>query len=281
MIERTRFALNRIANPSLPLDDFFRFAAEELGLTKVEVRNDLPGVGIVDHLAPAEAAEAAQRRGIRIISINALQKFNLKALQEAKLAELEKLLDVAAALRCPAVVMCPNNDRNDHRDARSRVEETVSALAAFGPIFMRRGIEGWVEPLGFGESSLSSIVVAGEAVKRSAFGCYRVVYDTFHHYIGPDTERDVDAEFASRIAGLIHVSGVQADGAPETFRDVHRVLAGPSDRMGSREQIGRMISLGYRGDISIEPFSKDVQAMSPRDLADAVNKSIQYLGAAT
>lgn len=277
MIERTRFALNRITCPSLPLDDFFRFAAEELGLSKVEIRNDLPGGAVVDHLQPAEAAEAARRRGIRIISINALQKFNLKAVQDAKVAELEQILDVASALRCTAVVMCPNNDANDHRDARNRVEETVSALAAFGPAFTRRGIEGWVEPLGFPESSLSSIVVAGEAVKRSAFGCYRVVYDTFHHYLGPDTERDVDAEFASRLAGLIHVSGVEAEVPKNACRDAHRVLVTPADRMSSREQVARMISLGYRGDISLEPFSPQVQGMSTKALAAAVKKSIEYL----
>ncbi len=279
MIERSRFAVNRITCPSLPIGDFFRFVSEELGLSKVEIRNDLPGIGIVDHLAPAEAAEAAQRRGIRILSINALQKFNLKSLQEAKLAELEKLLDVASALRCTAIVMCPNNDTADHRDARSKVEETVSALAAFGPIFMRRGMQGWVEPLGFHESSLSSIVVAGEAVKRSAFGCYRVVYDTFHHYLGPDTEGDVDAEFASRVAGLIHVSGVDEDVPKNACKDGHRVLATASDRMKSRDQLARMISLGYRGDISIEPFSPAVQSMSTSALAAALKKSIEYLSA--
>jgi len=279
MIERARFALNRIACPSLGLEDFFRFTVEELGLSKVEIRNDLPGGAVVDRLQPAEAAEAARRRGIRIISINALQKFNLKAAQETNLAELEKILDVAASLRCTAVVMCPNNDTNDHRDARSRVEETVSALAAFGPAFTRRGIEGWVEPLGFPESSLSSIVVAGEAVKRSAFGCYRVVYDTFHHYLGPDTETDIDAEFASRLAGLIHVSGVEADVPKRACKDSHRVLVSSSDRMASREQIARMISLGYRGDISFEPFSPEVQGMSPKALAAALNKSIEYLSA--
>jgi len=277
MIERTRFAVNRITCPSLPLQDFFRFVAEELGLTKVEIRNDLPGTGVTDHMAPAEAAEAARRHGIRILSINGMQKFNLKAMQDAKLSELEKILDVAAALHCTALVMCPNNDTGDHRDARSRVEETVSALAAFGPIFMRRGVQGWVEPLGFPESSLSSIVVAGEAVKRSAFGCYRVVYDTFHHYLGPDTEKDVDAEFASRVAGLIHVSGVESDAAKSALKDGHRVLVSPSDRMKSRDQIARMISLGYKGDISFEPFSADVQAMSTKALAAALNKSIEYV----
>ena len=275
MIERNRFALNRIACPSLGLEDFFKFTAD-LGLSKVEIRNDLPGGAVIDGMMPAAASELAQRHGVSIISINALQKFNLKAVEAKNLAELENLLELAAALNCTAIVMCPNNDRNDHRDARSRVEETVSALMAFGPSFRKRRILGWVEPLGFPESSLSSIVVAAEAIKRSGFECYRIVYDTFHHYLGPDSENDVDASAASR-TGLIHVSGVEALIPKETWRDEQRVLLSPADRMGSREQIDQLVALGYEGDISFEPFSADVQRMSRDALAAALRKSIEFL----
>jgi 2-keto-myo-inositol isomerase len=276
MIEKKRFALNRIACPSLGLEDFLRFTAD-LGLSKVELRNDLPGGAVIDGMPPAKAAELAQRHGITILTINALQKFNLGAVRANTQAELEKLLDLAAALHCTAVVLCPNNDRRDDRDARARVAETVAALKAFGPSLTKRGIQGWVEPLGFPESSLSSVVVAGEAVKESGFGCYRIVYDTFHHDLGPDTEADIDRSFASSRVGLIHVSGVEASIPRESWRDEHRVLPSPADRMASREQIARMVSLGYDGDISFEPFSADVQRMSQDGLAAALTKSIGYL----
>jgi 2-keto-myo-inositol isomerase len=276
MIEKKRFALNRIACPSLRLEDFFKFTAD-LGLSKVEIRNDLPGGAVVDGMPAAQAAELAQRHGISILSINALQKFNLKSVQSKSQADLEKMLELAAALRCTAIVMCPNNDTKDHRDARSKVEETVDALKVFGPAFTKAGIQGWVEPLGFSESSLASIVVAGEAIKRSGFTCYRILYDTFHHYLGPDSEKDIDGAFASTQAGLIHVSGVEASIPKESFRDSHRVLLSPADVMGSREQIARMVTLGYTGDISFEPFSADVQKMNRDALAAALTESIEYL----
>ena len=44
MIENSRISLNRIICPSLELEDFFKLTAE-LGLQKVELRNDLPGNG--------------------------------------------------------------------------------------------------------------------------------------------------------------------------------------------------------------------------------------------
>ena len=275
MIERQRFALNRIACPSLRLEDFFRFTAD-MGLSKVEIRNDLTGGAVIDGMPPASAAELARRHRVSIISINALQKFNLKAVEAKNLAELDTLLDLAAALHCTAIVMCPNNDRGDHRDARSRVEETVSALRAYGPSFKKRGILGLVEPLGFPESSLSSIVVASETIKKSGFDCYKIVYDTFHLYVGPDNENDVDASIVSRV-GLVHVSGVEASIPKETWRDEQRVLVSSADRMASREQIDQMVALGYAGDISFEPFSGDVQRMSRDSLASALRKSIEYL----
>jgi 2-keto-myo-inositol isomerase len=276
MIERTRFSLNRILCPSMGLEDFFRFTAD-LGLTKVELRNDLPGAEIVDGMPPVKAAALAVKHGVSIISINALQHFNLKSAEAGNLTELKSLLDMAAALHCGAVVLCPHNDKNDHRDAHARVEETVAALTVYGPFFEKRGIQGWVEPLGFHESSLASIVVAEEAIKRSRFGCYRIVCDTFHHYLGPDTEHDIDAAFAGSQAGLIHVSGVDAAIPQEDWRDAHRVLPSAADRMGSREQVARMISLGYKGDISFEPFSAEVQAMDRKTLAAAITKSMEYL----
>jgi 2-keto-myo-inositol isomerase len=138
-------------------------------------------------------------------------------------------------------------------------------------------MQGWIEPLGFAESSLSSVAVAGEAVKRSGFTCYRILYDTFHHYLGPDTEKEIDKAFASTQAGLIHVSGVEVPIAKESFRDEHRVLPSPADRMRSEKQIAHLVSLGYRGDISFEPFSATVQKMSRDALAAALKKSIDYL----
>ncbi|MGO9307704.1 MAG: TIM barrel protein [Spirochaetia bacterium] len=276
MIDKKRFALNRIACPSLGLEDLFKFTAD-LGLSKVEIRNDLPGGAVIDGMPAAKAAELAQRHGIRILSINALQKFNLGAVQEKNHDELAKLLELAAALQCTAIVLCPNNDTRDHRDPAHRVEETIAALKAFGPAFTKRGVQGWVEPLGFSESSLASVVVASEAVKRAGFPCYKIVYDTFHHYLGPDTEKDIDGTFASSQVGLIHASGVEASIPKQSFRDAHRVLLSPADRTGSREQIARLVTLGYTGDISFEPFSAEVQRLSRDALAAALTKSIEYL----
>lgn len=56
------------------LEDFFA-TARNLGLSEVEIRNDLPDtVGTVD---PAAVKAAAEKAGVTIISINALYPFNV------------------------------------------------------------------------------------------------------------------------------------------------------------------------------------------------------------
>jgi 2-keto-myo-inositol isomerase len=278
MIDIRRFALNRIVCPTLSLEEFFRLAAD-LGLSKVELRNDLPGGRITDDMKPAQAAALAEKHGVKVITINALQKFNLASVKARVSAELEDLLDTAAALRCPAVVLCPNNETTDTRDAVTRLAETAAALSAFGPSFTRRGILGYVEPLGFAECSLPSIKAAVTAIRQSGQPCFRTVYDTFHHYLGPDTEDDIGTSYDVAHTGLIHASGVESPVAKEKYRDEHRVLPGPSDRTACREQIRRHVRLGYAGDIALEPFAAEVQKLPKEKLAEALRASLQYLGA--
>jgi len=271
-----RFALNRIACPSLGLEEFFSLAGR-LGIAKVELRNDLPGGKVTDGMSPSQAAALAEKCGVRVITINALQKFDLAAGRPARIRELEALLDLAVEIRCPALILCPTNDKKDARDPAARMRETVEALKAYGPAFASRGMLGYVEPLGFGECAVQSLLKAVEAIGQSGFACYRTVHDTFHHYLGPDTEKDLQK--VAPLMGLIHASGVEADIPKAAFLDEHRLLCGPKDRMASRDQVRRLLSLGYAGDIALEPFSSQVQKMAPDALAKAIGDSIAYLRA--
>lgn len=276
MISLERFALNRIAAPSLPLAEFYDLVLH-LGLRKVELRNDLGRGEVLDGMTPAEAAALAASRGIEVISINALQKFNLAAVRANAAGELGRLLDIATGIGCPAIVLCPNNDGTDARGQEQREAETIDALTAFGPLFTQNEVFGYVEPLGFSISSLASLVVAQRAIRASGCRCYRIVHDTFHHHIGPDDETTVGGAYDVAATGLVHVSGVEADITPDEYRDEHRVLVGQADRLGSRQQIRRLEALGYTGDYSFEPFSPAVQRLARPELVAALTASLAYL----
>jgi len=275
-MDRKRIGLNRVTAPTLGLADFYALAAS-LGLGKVEIRNDLGKKDPIDGLAPSEASRLAADHGIQVLTINAVQKFNLAAARAEAAAELERLLGLAHAIACKAIVLCPNNDAEDARPADRRLAETVEALAAFGPMFQAAGVLGYLEPLGFSISSLSSLLVAAEAIARSGFSCYRLVYDTFHHHIGPDEADVVGTKYDIALTGLVHVSGVEAPIPTDAYRDEHRILPGAGDSMSSKAQIARLERLGYRGDFSYEVFSPEIQRLDRAELAAALRASLDYL----
>jgi len=276
MIEQNCFALNRIIAPSMGIQEFFEFAYST-GIRKVELRNDLGAKNAIDGLSPSQVAKMASDRGINILSINALQKFNLGSHKQNALSELSELIELAKAISCRAIVLCPNNDPKDARNKEQQIAETIDALATFGPLFTKAGILGLIEPLGFSISSLSSLLVAQECIRKSGFSCYRVVYDTFHHYIGPDDLTILGKNYDVKYTGLVHISGVEDDIPISQYHDQHRILVGPNDRMKSKEQILLLHRLGFSGDLSFEPFSPQIQNLSPDKLAYAIQKSIEFI----
>ncbi len=276
MIGKDRIALNRMAAPALHVEDFYRLASE-CGLGKVELRNDIPGKGIVDGLSLPAARTLARKTGIRVLTINAQQKFNLADRREIVRRELEDLLRTAAELECEAVILCPNCDAADDRSPPRRLAETAESLADFAPLFERCGVTGHVEPLGFGVSSLSSIAAAAEAIRRSGAGCYRVVHDTFHSHIGPAAGDYFPAGIKADLIGLVHISGVEADIPASEFRDAHRLFPGPGDRTSCREQLALLLRHGYAGDVSFEPFAPELGEMSAEQIGKLVRAAIAYI----
>jgi 2-keto-myo-inositol isomerase len=286
MLTKKRFALNRIISPSMGFAEFVQFTAG-LGLSKIELRNDLPGkpeiTDIVDGLKPAEAVAITRGEGVGIISINALQKFNLPSRRKDRIEELKRLLELAAAIDCAAVVLCPNNEKDDIRPPKEKYRDTVEALVDYGPLFVDYGIAGFGEALGCGISSLASLPAVVAAIKASGYGCFRALFDTFHYHIGPDDKNifgmdGLGASYEIPYTGLVHISGVEDDIPVDRFLDAHRVLVGPKDRMGNRDVIQRLDSAGYLGTFSYEPFGGAVQRLPPDKLASGIEASLNYLG---
>jgi 2-keto-myo-inositol isomerase len=277
MVAAGRFALNRSASPSLGWEQFLQLA-RSAGIGKVELRNDLPGGRIHDDLDPGRALAALQRHGAQVIAINALQHFNLASrLGEAE-RELAELASSARGIRCPAIVFCPHNDPADRRGEVERYRESLAALRRFGPILADAGLQGYIEPLGFAVSSLNSLVTAEALIEESGSAVYRTVFDTFHHHLGPDRRERLKGHPALGLIGLVHISGVYRELPGNRYLDEHRELIREGDRLGSREQLEFLLAEGYLGDVSFEPFSPEVQSLSPAALGEALRSSVRALG---
>ncbi|MFC3629402.1 TIM barrel protein [Paracoccus angustae] len=258
-----RFALNHIAAPKLPLPDFFA-AARDLGVTEVEIRNDLPDV--LSQWEPADIKAEAEKAGVTIVSINALYPFNV---WKGDLpARAEAMADYAAACGAKALVMCPLNDGTP-----VAFDDLLGALTAMKTILDTRGLTGLVEPLGFPVSSLRSKAEAIRAIQAAGGGnTYKLMHDTFHHHLAGETE------FFPDWTGLVHISGVtDADVAVDEMLDAHRVLVDDADRLENLPQIRKLLAAGYDGPFSFEPFATAVhEAADPKG---ALKTSMDFVSA--
>lgn len=263
------FALNHMCAPGLDFRAFFDLAVE-VGAGAVEIRNDLSGQAILDGTHPSDIKTAAAERRLRILSINAIQRFNewtAKREREAK--------DLAAYARdcgAQALVLVPVNDGSGKGESERRTNLETS-LAALRPILSDAGIIGLVEPLGFEECSLRSKREAVEAIRTLGAGsAFRLVHDSFHHHLAGEPDL-FPAE-----TGLVHISGVVDPRLPVgSMRDAHRVLVDGRDRLGNISQIKALIDAGYRGPLSFEPFADSVHASA--DIAADLTESIGVIRA--
>lgn len=261
------FALNHMCAPGLSIPQFFDLA-KTVGAEGVEIRNDIDGNAIIDGTLPDVIAREASARDLRLISINALQRFN--EWNEEREAEARELVDYAKACGAEALVLVPTNDgsgrANGERQANLRI-----ALKALRPILQEAGVMGFVEPLGFESCSLRYKSEAVEVIEAlGANDTFRVVHDTFHHYLAGE-----DQLFPAH-TGLVHISGV-TDGAISTkeMRDGHRVLVDHNDRLNNIGQISALQAQGYGGVLSFEPFSEAVHRLP--DLSAALAQSMALI----
>jgi 2-keto-myo-inositol isomerase len=262
---KLNFALNHMAAPARGFAAFARLA-RDLGVTEVEIRNDLPGVAMQDGTSPATIRDAAKAAGVRILTINALQRF--EDFDDSRAREAETLAAYAQACGAEALVMCPTNDRNDRRSQAQRDDDLHRALTALRPILAAHGVKGLVEPLGFEECALRLKRTAVDAIDATGGAdVFLVLHDTFHHFLAGETE------FFPHRTGLVHISGVtDRSVAHADIRDAHRVLVDADDLMDNVGQIRTLLQDGYSGPFSFEPFSEEVRRLP--DLAAALRMSM-------
>ena len=272
MTDFKRIGLNRIASPEMSLEDYMQFAAR-LGFGGIELRNDLPGGLIADALDGRRVKGLADRAGIRILSINALQRFNDKASMQQVLADnLTSMLEYGSSIGAEAVVLCPVNDAEEARTHDQVMHDTLRALKTFGPFFRKFGLHGFIEPLGFPACSLRFKRDAIAAIDESGFSdIFAVVHDTFHHHLSGEKE------FYPDRTGLVHLSGVTTDKAPSQMTDGDRVLVTGEDLVGNRDQVRTLVDGGYTGSFSYEPFSATIQRLDAERLRDGLSASVAYL----
>jgi 2-keto-myo-inositol isomerase len=263
-----RFAVNRMSAPRLPFADFAAMA-QRLGVDAIEIRNDLASVEMEDGTPGRVVGAIARDHGLSIRSINALQRF--EQFDGTRAAEARALMAYAAECGAQALVLCPTNSLRDARSAQQRHDDLLAALSQLAPMLRDHGLGGLVEPLGFGECAVRSKSQAVRAIRELPDASpFALVHDTFHHHLAGE-----DLVFPE-LTGLVHVSGVEDAGLDVAhMRDGHRVLVGAADRLGNVEQLARLLSAGYSGYASFEPFADEIATAG--DIEERLAQSMRHL----
>jgi 2-keto-myo-inositol isomerase len=265
------FALNRTCAPQFTLAEFIALA-QTVGVQTVEIRNDIEGREFADGMPASELKSRLDDAGLRLASVNALQRFN--DWTPARADEARRLIGYAAELGAPGVVLCPAHQPGDdqHVDAHTRL---CAGLTALKPIFADAGVIGYVEPLGMRHSSMNRQAQAVAALDDIGGGHdFRLCYDTFQHFRASD-----DALFPDRI-GLVHISGIaRPDLGPDELTEPDRGFVFLGDRVGNIARLRAIVDAGYSGFVSMEPFSPETQH-DPK-LAERLRASLDYIKGAT
>ena len=257
--------------PKSPLAEFFEFA-NDLGFESVELRNDLAGKQILDGLPDDTVRNLLNVTGIKPLTINALYPFEDARALDANLEKLKGLIAEAKRINCSQIVLCPLNEAGDPRSPSQRAAQLVTALNAFGPLFAEAKMTGLIEPLGFSVSALRTKKEALGGISQCDYpGSYKLLHDTFHHYLGEETD------FFPAETALVHVSGVLPGKERLAIADSDRVLVTGDDILDNRGQVATLLNSRYTGPFSYEPFSQEVQRLPVATLKIDLHKSVQYL----
>jgi 2-keto-myo-inositol isomerase len=270
-----RFCINRKIAPNLDLELFFSLV-KRCGLSKVELRNDMPSGKVTDNLSNDQLNALAAKYGIEIITINALGRFNLLDDQAGLLKNAEALLLQAQAIHSQALVLCPHCSADDRRSEEQKKTDTLTALKLLAPLFKQYGVQGYVEPLGFGISSLRSSLLTQSLIRDSG-APYKIVLDTFHHYLSDVAQPEFDAQIQIEGIGLVHLSGVEDARDKSALSDEERIMLSDRDRLESKKQVQNLERLGYTGIYAFEPFSSQLDSWTVADIEREIRQSIALL----
>jgi 2-keto-myo-inositol isomerase len=270
-----RFCINRKIAPNLDLEPFFSLV-KRCGLSKVELRNDMPSGKVTDNLSNDQLNALATKYGIEIITINALGRFNLLDDRAGLLKNAEALLSQAQAIHSQALVLCPHCSAGDRRSEEQKKTDTLAALKLLAPLFKQYGVQGYVEPLGFGISSLRSSLLTQSLIRDSG-APYKIVLDTFHHYLSEVAQPEFDAQIQIEGIGLVHLSGVEDARDKSALSDEERIMLSDRDRLESKKQVQNLESLGYTGIYAFEPFSSQLDSWTEADIEREIRQSIALL----
>ena len=258
------FALNQIMLPEASFTDFIYFA-KKLDIHAIEIRNDIR-TNLIKENDPLQVKEECEKNSIKILSINALQKFNIW--NSDRKEELINLCEYAEKANINSIVLVPLNDGSiqSEKDKKKLLEVSLNSI---NNILQDYNVKGLVEPLGFKKSSLQFKSLAVEIINSLQKNKLQLVHDTFHHKLSNENN------FFSSVTGLVHFSGVSNKYDNIDLQDDHRSIVDEADIIDNISQIKELIKENYNGYFSFEPFSNEL--ITNKDIFEITKNCLSFI----
>ena len=259
-----KFSLNQILFPNSSLDYFLNFS-NDLKVHAIEIRNDIKS-NLIKENDPSKLKNKCGEKSLKILSINALQKFNIW--NKDRSDELIKLCKFADQADIWGIVLVPLNDGsvNSPTEQIQLLEESLSEIIK---ILGDYKVIGLVEPLGFKQSSLRYKSMTVKIINNLQSNKLNIVHDTFHHALA--NEKD----FFPSLTGLVHFSGVSNIYKNIDLNDDHRSVVDENDILANLYQIQKLINSNYQGYFSFEPFSNTL--IEDKNIFEITKKNYNFI----
>ena len=212
--------------------------------------------------------------GIAPLSINSIEHITFRdadAYTKIK-AECEELSAIAAAIKCPYVVVVPGKLPPELTSSSDVIEESVRVLRELASIAERHSVALAFEFLGQKDCSVQKLDLADEIVQNVNRRNIGLVIDAFHFYAGGSTIDMIDRLDPKRLF-IFHVD--DAEKMPRAqLTDAHRLLPGLGI-LPLKEIIAAFRRIGYDANASVELFRPEYWERDPFELAREAKAAVE------
>ena len=280
MLELNDFCINRCCAGGLSLPDFVKLA-NDVGVHNIELRTDIHhGSNFLDDLSIAEFNNLQRNYDVHVANISA--EFNLDDRSDlnTKLKGVSELAEIAQKIGADHILFTPIRNADDIRTDEQKFDDLVHNIRIYSDILGTVGVNGLVEPLGFGDSSLRFPWVAQKVLQEADAKNFKLIADTFHYYKAEVTKKDFDEKVDVNRVGLIHLSSITSKKSPEEADDADRyfISTNEEDVMNSIEQANWFKESNYFGLYSFEPCAPEINNWSydkcKQEISDSIDKII-------
>jgi len=211
--------------------------------------------------------------GVRPLSINSIEHITFRdsaAYEDIKDQCLE-LSEIAAAIKCPYIVVVPGKLPPQQVTAGEIVEHSATVLDELCGIADRFGVSIAFEFLGEDDCSVRTLALADAIVREAGAANLGLVIDSFHYYTGGSTIEMIDS-LDSRLF-IFHIDDAE-DVPRNRLTDAQRLLPGLGI-LPLKEILAAFKRIGYDANASVEIFRPEYWERDPFELAREAKAAIE------